>query len=415
MRLCLFSPPLTYRGGVGKLSVNLIKHLAHCSSVDEIFVVCDSISDDVYESLKHKKLNIECTGSVRRSDFLRVIVRNTKYIRLADKLRRFDLYHVLDARVFPFINPGLHPLVVTIHNVMMLELLAVLKATKRIGIENILGNIDLYMPQLPLEFLLITRARAIVVNSPLVEEQLRNLYGSIVQRKTRIISPGFDPLIFNGHHMRKSDAKRLLSLDPSAKILLHIGGMSRPRSGERKGLLYLLNALDYLHRTGYLDRLNIQLVVLGEIGRKNIVSFSGVQKHVVELHEVKEDLMPTLFRAADVFVMPSISEGWGIALMEALACGTPVIASPFVPSALALKDLSAVHIENGLNNPVRFAKSILQVLENRTCKVNDWNRLSNTLAAEYSWKNYVIAHMNLYREVLEEGAHRSEVVYNARV
>jgi len=364
MRLCFFAPPLTYRGGVGNLSVNLIRHLASCSDVYEIFVVCDTVDEDVYRSLKHKKVNIQCIGPVKRSDFLRVIVRNIRYAYLSNKFKRFDIFHVLDARVFPFVNPNLHPLVVTIHNVMVPEFIAVLKAVGTIGIGSALSDIDLYMPQLPLELLSVKKAKGIIVNSTVIAEQLGNLYGSIVNGKTRIISPGFDPVIFNPYYMNKSDARRLLNLDSSSRVLLHIGGVSRQRSGERKGLPYLLNALDYLRKTGYLDQMSILLLVLGEVGRKYRRLFPAIQKRVIELGEVKEDVMPALYRAADVFVMPSISEGWGIALIEALACGTPVIASQFVPSAFAVKDLGVVHIENEMSNPARFAKSIFQVLNN---------------------------------------------------
>lgn len=415
MRLCFFAPPLTYRGGVGNLSVSLIKHLARCSDIDEIFVVCDTIDEDARRSLKHKKVNIQSIGPVKRSDFLRVIVRNIRYMSLSDKFKGFDVFHVLDERVFPFVNPHLHPLVVTIHNVMMLEFVAVLKAVGKIGIGSAIGDIDLYLPQLPLEVLSATKARGIIVSSPLIAKQLVNLYGNFVNGKIRIISPGFDPMVFNPYCMKKSDARRLLNLDLSSKVLLHIGGVSRQRSGERKGLPYLLNALDCLRKNGYLDQLNILLLVLGEVGRKYRRLFPAIQKRIIELDEVKEDFMPTLYRASDVFVMPSISEGWGITLIEALACGTPVIASSFVPSAFTVKDLGDVHIENELNNPARFARSILQVLNGETFMVNDWNGIFHILARDYSWENYAKAHVDFYRQIISQDFHHSENMLNPTV
>lgn len=404
MKLCFFAPPLTYRGGVGNLSVNLIKHLARCSDVDEIFVLCDTIEEDVYRSIRQQKVNIQCIGPVKRSDLLRVIIRNIRY--LSKKFRSFDVFHVLDERVFPFVNHNFHPLVVTFHNVMMLEFIAVLRAVRQIGILNALADLDLYLPQLPLELVSAARAKGIIVNSPIIAEKLGNLYGGVVNGKIKIISPGFDPTIFNPHCIKRSDARRILNLDSSSEVLLHIGGVSRQRSGERKGLPYLLKALEYLDKTGYLDQLNILLLVLGKVSHKYRRLFPAIQERVIELDEVEEDVMPILYRAADVFVMPSISEGWGISLIEALACGTPVIASPFVPSALAAKDLGAVYIENELSNPARFAKCIFQVLNNRTFEVNDWNKIFDTLVLDYSWENYAKAHIDFYKEIISQDSYR---------
>lgn len=52
-----------------------------------------------------------------------------------------------------------------------------------------------------------------------------------------------------------------------------------------------------------------------------------VQHAVKFLGEIKQEAMPSLYREADVFVMPSTEEGFGIVYLESIACGTPVIAA----------------------------------------------------------------------------------------
>lgn len=52
-----------------------------------------------------------------------------------------------------------------------------------------------------------------------------------------------------------------------------------------------------------------------------------VNHSVIFLGQLQADVLPILYRAADCFVMPSSGEGFGIVYLEALACGTPVIAS----------------------------------------------------------------------------------------
>lgn len=51
----------------------------------------------------------------------------------------------------------------------------------------------------------------------------------------------------------------------------------------------------------------------------------GVSEHVRFLGQVAPDLLPQLYQAADLYVMPSTGEGFGIAFIEAMACGTPAL------------------------------------------------------------------------------------------
>jgi phosphatidylinositol alpha-1,6-mannosyltransferase len=64
----------------------------------------------------------------------------------------------------------------------------------------------------------------------------------------------------------------------------------------------------------------------------------NVSHSVIFLGEQRADVLPALYRAADIFVMPSSGEGFGIVYLEALACGTPVIASDFGGAADPLQD-----------------------------------------------------------------------------
>jgi glycosyltransferase involved in cell wall biosynthesis len=62
----------------------------------------------------------------------------------------------------------------------------------------------------------------------------------------------------------------------------------------------------------------------------------GVEAHIDWLGWVEPALLPDLYRAADAFVFPSVCEGFGFPPLEALACGTPVVASsaPCLPEIL---------------------------------------------------------------------------------
>jgi glycosyltransferase involved in cell wall biosynthesis len=71
--------------------------------------------------------------------------------------------------------------------------------------------------------------------------------------------------------------------------------------------------------------------------------------HVVLLHERLSDAeMPALFRACDAYVSPTRWEGWGRPLMEALACGRPVITSRWSGQLAFLDDTNAWLVDGGL-------------------------------------------------------------------
>ncbi|HEY2440877.1 MAG TPA: glycosyltransferase [Solirubrobacteraceae bacterium] len=71
--------------------------------------------------------------------------------------------------------------------------------------------------------------------------------------------------------------------------------------------------------------------------------------HVVLLHERLSDAeMPALFRACDAYVSPTRGEGWGRPLMEALACGRPVITSRWSGQLAFLDDTNAWLVDGGL-------------------------------------------------------------------
>jgi glycosyltransferase involved in cell wall biosynthesis len=65
---------------------------------------------------------------------------------------------------------------------------------------------------------------------------------------------------------------------------------------------------------------------------------SGPEQAVVITGAVPDADMPALFRAADALLMPSLCEGFGLVVLEALASGTPVVASRIAPFTEYLND-----------------------------------------------------------------------------
>jgi len=105
--------------------------------------------------------------------------------------------------------------------------------------------------------------------------------------------------------------------------LLYIGQIQ-----PRKNLERLIAAFEILRH----DNPDLQLVIGGGHGwlQKPILErakHSPVAENILFLGRVPEDLLPALYWQADVFVLPSLYEGFGMPVLEAMACGCPVVTS----------------------------------------------------------------------------------------
>jgi len=59
----------------------------------------------------------------------------------------------------------------------------------------------------------------------------------------------------------------------------------------------------------------------------NLIKHLNLEKDVLFFENVSEEILPLFYNASDVFVFPSLYEGFGLPVLEAMACGCPVIAS----------------------------------------------------------------------------------------
>lgn len=116
--------------------------------------------------------------------------------------------------------------------------------------------------------------------------------------------------------IEKSKARMALNLPLGKKLILY-GAMSAT-SDPRKGYIELIKALGMMPKD-----CETELLVFGSNESDNSFDF---EFKVHYLGNIDEELLPSLYSAADVMVVPSLQENLSNAIMESLACGTPVIA-----------------------------------------------------------------------------------------
>jgi glycosyltransferase involved in cell wall biosynthesis len=97
----------------------------------------------------------------------------------------------------------------------------------------------------------------------------------------------------------------------------------------------------------------------------SLIKSNGLQDHVILTGYIKDEEITDHYRLADVFIMPSRKEGFGIVFLEALACGTPVIGGNRDGTVDALKNGSLGNLVNP-GNPGEILEVITSVLNHES-------------------------------------------------
>jgi glycosyltransferase-like protein len=104
--------------------------------------------------------------------------------------------------------------------------------------------------------------------------------------------------------------------------------------------------------------------------------------------------LPALYRSADAFVFPSIKEGWGLVILEAIASGLPVITSNQAPFTEFLNDRQAILVDPDSVDAI--AQSMCSVFQSA-----DSLRLqSQSILSQYSWETSAKQHIHHYQTLL---------------
>ena len=167
---------------------------------------------------------------------------------------------------------------------------------------------------------------------------------------------------------------------------------------ERKGVRYLLDAAAQILRTATACR----FVIAGDGTQRAMLEQTAVQlgiSHRVEfIGEQTQEQLRAWMQRARVFVLPSLEEGLGVVLLEALACGTPCVGSRVggIPDVITP--------ETGLLVPPAdadaLAQAISQLLEN-PARWQTYSRAARQRAvAHYSWPTVAAQLMQVYQRVL---------------
>lgn len=175
------------------------------------------------------------------------------------------------------------------------------------------------------------------------------------------------------------DARNLLGLPDNKLIFLYVG-----RFSQEKGLLDLIEAINLLPTK--VDNADFEFVLIGrgplqkEI--ENLIHQYNLEKIITLRDWVEQDLLPAWYSAADIFVLPSHSEGFSRTIPEAMICGTPVIGT-----AITGTEDHVIHEYNGFLFPAHDSKSLAKIINYIRHNKNEIEALGKNA--------YSYAHQNL--------------------
>jgi len=218
-----------------------------------------------------------------------------------------------------------------------------------------------------------------------------------------VVAPGIDLATFQP--LDRADARRKVGYGPG-RLLLFVGRLER-----LKGVETAIRALALLRDRAHDD---LRLIVLGEDvidgdesekeRLKGVASALSVRDRVDFLGSVAHHELPYFYAAADVCVMPSYSESFGLVALEAQACGRPVVASGVSGLRSVVRDEVSGYLIDG-HDPAAYAERIGRLLADPEL-AQQMGRRGRLLAQRFSWTRTADRLEGLFESVIERGQAR---------
>ncbi len=232
------------------------------------------------------------------------------------------------------------------------------------------------------------RAKFLITISDFNVEYLENLLGEQIREKIHVVHCGVNPNDYKPLPPQIKSKKKKIEI-------LQVGSLHW-----KKGQTYFLESIHLLSKT--LPNLHVRIIGDGP-ERPNVearINELGLEKIVTLMGSLTQDEVRQILLTADIYVQSSVSEGIPVALMEALSCELPVVATRITGIPELIR-----HEETGLlvppRDPQAIADAVIKLLENpqqarqygqagRKLVIDKFNLASNVSALYGIFKSYLL-------------------------
>lgn len=251
----------------------------------------------------------------------------------------------------------------------------------------------------------LTKADRIIAATLAERSQLEFLYEAN-SKKISIIPPGVDTSHF--YPIPKDEAKEAIGVPHHSRLILFVG-----RIEPLKGIDTLIRAISIIQQSGELTCCPHQLAIIGgepearpedmnaEMVRlQEMVEQLGIKNFVVFLGKQDQKSLPYYYSGAEVVVMPSHYESFGMVALEAMACGTPVVASQVGGLAFLVQDNKTGFVIPGGDADI-LADRLIKIIKNPDLQ-KQLSENSAEYAKQYDWDVISEKIVDIYQQEIQE-------------
>ena len=367
--------PNSRRRGIGKFTASQIEHILQLGGHDFVLYTIGSERAFLPGKVMWREL-----PQIRRPSRLNWLLDRCRLHKWIDS-DGLDLYHATEVTAVP--KRCTCPLVVTVHDVIPLvyweQMKSSLPVDYRIGLKHAYRRVGI--------------ADRIVTISQSARQDICSHLG-IGEEKVEVVYPGCNPL-FRPLEPTAARHKLKNKYGIESPFLFYVGG-----SDFRKNLDFLITGFAQIREQGYAG----SLVLAGETFRTRIPEIQilsrkirqfDLEKWVLQPGYVEDDDLPAFYSGSDLFVFPSLYEGFGLPVLEALACGAPVLTS----DRSSIPEVGGEVVE--YFDPERLTDlvaRVFQLLENPV-RLRQMREAGPGRAAQFSWEENARAMASIYESL----------------
>jgi glycosyltransferase involved in cell wall biosynthesis len=221
-------------------------------------------------------------------------------------------------------------------------------------------------------------------------------YGLVAPERVSVVPNGADPAC-SSQPNQEADRTADILLGPrthSAIEILHVGSTI-----PRKRIDVLLRVIDALR----MEAPAVRLVRIGEpptASQRRLIDRLDLRSAVTVLPFLDKAVLAAVYRRAALVLLPSEREGFGLPVVEAMACGTPVVASD-IPALREVGGRATAYCPVG--DVERWTETVLELLRERREEPDRWASRREACirqAATFTWQEHTRRMVELYQQVL---------------
>lgn len=374
--------PFHRYGGAEVYAYNLAKHLARNGIDVKIITSMPELrlESTIHDGIEYEFISPHVTTDTKRS----LVLYHLFNLNLARKLSEedFDILHSFGMTAYNYLRKCKSRSKVIVEPFGLYGTHAkhgiVKSILRKILIENPLGYC-------------CKHTDAIAVEGKIQASEISQKF-NIPAEKFILIPDGVNLEEIDSYLERQKFTRESLGLGMSDLVLVNVN-----RLAKNKGVNYLIEALKILN-----ERLDVRLILIGsgpeEASIEAQIRSLGLKDKVLHFKNISDEDKFQLIALADISVTPTLFEGLPIVILEAMACGKPVVASNVTEVPQVVK-----HGLNGFlvppKDPEAIARAVLEIYERNLIK--KMGQESRNIVESYDWNAIAKMTIGEYKKLLD--------------